>query len=185
MLPPVGGEFPIGAANTPERNSRSSDSTRIRSPVRSHSGPGRRGHQSVDIVRLENCREHAAHVTPPSVSDTAHDSAAAIDTNGDSPGRGPRPCSVPACARQGPHGCDDRCSSVGNQGPSSLDQRSSRTACGPSIRAGSVPISRSTKRKRERRERNQDHLARAAAMHAKGRPCGQRNGDSGTVFGCD
>ena len=62
-----------------------------------------------------------AHVTPPSASDTARDSATAIDTNSHMRVRSPILGSVPVCARLGLHARDDRCSSAGNQKTSAPD----------------------------------------------------------------
>jgi hypothetical protein len=71
----------------------------------------RRHFAHLGVVRQAASR---THLTPPSVSDRARDSAAASDTHRRSPVRRPRP--VPACVPSAPHGRDDRYSNAGTRG---------------------------------------------------------------------
>ncbi len=59
-------------------------------------------------------------------------------------GAEPRPCSVPACARQGPHACDDRCNTVGNRGASVSRSAAVQKSVRSRHSRRMVPISRST-----------------------------------------
>jgi len=79
---PVRGEFPIVLQNTPEKNSRSCDSAGIRIRARFTQALSARHSTGQHREDLGSCRRiRHPHVTPPSASDTAHDSAAASDTN--------------------------------------------------------------------------------------------------------
>lgn len=78
---PVVGEFPI-VLPTSRRNSYGDESPEIGAHARVTQAAGSHSIQSVDTAR---CRKvpngfRRPHVTPPSASGTAHDSAAAIDT---------------------------------------------------------------------------------------------------------
>jgi hypothetical protein len=116
---------------------RSCDSAESASRAGSRRHCAHGGRQTIDTAQDSNgTPSRQPRVTPLSVFDTAHDSAAAIDMNGCS-----RVCrldqgSHPACVHQARHACGDRCNSAGNLGASPPDRRTSRTACGRGIRAG-------------------------------------------------